>query len=250
MHQSELLWQRHHEVAPYPDGVRDVPELIRGTAFFPGGRGVWQWEAGSSLPPLPVGGIMVLGHDFHAEEAYRASLARGYEPRSQPTWRALLQLLETARIHPLHCFFTNVYMGLRHGSAATGRFPGAADPAFVQRCVTFLSVQLAVFQPRIILTLGGYVPPLLARLAPDLEEWRSASRLQDVDSRGPFRPAVRFVTEIGLVQTAVVALTHPSQRRINVRRRRYSTQDGEAAELQMLADAFANLPAYHSPPAA
>jgi hypothetical protein len=250
MHQSELLWRRHHEVAPYPDGVVPVPALIEGTAFFPGGRGVWQWEAGLPLPPLPVGGIMVLGHDFHSEEAYRASLARGYEARSQPTWRSLLALLEAARIHPLHCFFTNIYMGLRKGSATTGKFPGAADPAFVQRCLSFLSVQLAVVQPKIILTLGSYVPPLLARLTPDLEEWRSAASLLDVDARRPFRPAVRFATASSVVESAVVTLTHPSQRRLNVGRRRYLTQAGEAAELQMLADGCATLPVQGSHPAA
>jgi hypothetical protein len=248
IHQSETLWRNHHEVAPYPNGVIAIPEMIRGTAFFPGGRGVWQWHSGASVAPLPVGGIMVLGHDFHSEHAYRESLVRGYEPRSQPTWRQLLQLLDQAKIHPLHCFFTNVYMGLRRGSATTGPFPGSSDPAFVGRCLKFLRVQLEVFRPAIILTLGSHVPPLLARMTTELDEWQSAVRLQDVDARGPCRRAVTFATDHGPVQSAVVALTHPSHRRLNVARRKYLGFHGEAAELQMIADACATLPVYGDPP--
>lgn len=47
----------------YPSGAIPVPEAIAGTAFFPGGHGLWMEEG---APSFPVGGIMVLGHDFHS----------------------------------------------------------------------------------------------------------------------------------------------------------------------------------------
>lgn len=238
MHASEKLWRLHHAVAPYPPDVIPVPQLISGTAFFPGGRGVWQWEPQSPLPALPVGGVMVLGHDFHSETGYHASLARGWELRSQPTWRQLTGLLEAAGIPLVQCFFTNVYMGLRKGGRATGRFPGASDSGFVGRCLDFLGVQVGAFRPRIILTLGGYVPSLLARLSDDLEAWRGVTRLIDIDRIGPVDTGARIQSNKCTVRAAVAALTHPSQRSLNVRRRRYRNRVGHDAELLMLRDAL------------
>src|SRR5687767_9546772 len=115
MHAAEQLWKRHAPPLGYPAGVVAVPECIKGTAFFPGGYGLWRPDTSTPLPPFPVRGIMVLGHDFHSEYGYRESLARGCEAETQPTWRNLLVLFKAAGIAPERCFFTNVYMGLRAG---------------------------------------------------------------------------------------------------------------------------------------
>ena len=45
-----------------------MPEKTRGTTFFPGG--LWSPDPEKGLPPMPVGGVMVLGRDFYSEAGY------------------------------------------------------------------------------------------------------------------------------------------------------------------------------------
>ncbi len=78
---------------------------------------------------------MVPGHDFYSEAGFRRFAAKSTKG---PTWHNLLALLARVGIEPERCFFTNAYMGLRAGSRNTGRFPGARDPGFVERCRAFL----------------------------------------------------------------------------------------------------------------
>lgn len=129
-------------------------------------------------------------------------------------------------------------MGLKEGSKPTGKFPGARDAAFVRRCQWFLLEQVRIQQPRLLLTLGKEVPPVLAPLAPALHEaWAGMRTLCEMDRRG-----------VGLVgpihfpatphPTVVVALTHPANRAPNVQRRWYQGLEGDAAEQALLRDAL------------
>ena len=237
MHPAELLWSRHRPPAGYPSGVLPVPEPIAGTSFFPGGYGLWRPDPILDLPAFPLNQVMVLGHDFHSETRYRASLERGDEAATQPTWRNLLSLLNRVGIAPERCFFTNVYMGLRAGNQATGTFPGEADGAFVQHCVRFLAEQLRTQRPVLILTLGINVPPLLGRLAPSLSQWTEGKGLKHLDRVGPVKHDVAFPAAPGFRST-VVALTHPSLRSASVRHRRYADKTGDDAEIAMLEEAW------------
>lgn len=238
MHPARQLWAEHAPSAGYPPGVVCIPEPIPGTAFFPGGYGMWNPSGSPALPEFPVGGVMILGHDFHSESGYRASLARGAESSTQPTWRNLLDLLSEAGLLPSRCFFTNAFMGLRAGEATTGRFPGASDPEFVAHCRRFLARQLHVQQPSLVVTLGVHAPRMLAALSPDLAPWETGIGLKHLDSVGPVREGVTFTAVPGL-RVVAVALTHPSLRHASVRHRRYRNETGARAELVMLRDAVA-----------
>lgn len=239
MHPAEDLWHRHHPALGYPEGVVKVPEPIPGIAFFPGGFGLWRPDITQPLPPFPIGGVMVLGHDFHSEDGYQDSLRRGRESETQPTWRNLLVLLAAASIPTERCFFTNAYMGLRKGSATTGEFPGAKDQAFVDHCASFLEEQIRAQRPSLILTLGINVPPMLGRLSADLADWTKGRGLKYLDSgKGPMRDSVVF-RGIPNLRTTVVSLTHPSLRAASVRHRSYKGKSGGEAELLMLRDALA-----------
>jgi hypothetical protein len=240
VHPVEDLWHRHHPILGYPKGVIPVPEPIQGVAFFPGGYGLWRTDVSQPLPVFPVGGVMVLGHDFHSETGYLQSRARGHEAESQPTWRNLRALLGAVGIQFEECFFTNVYMGLRAGNSTTGTFPGASDESFVEHCTAFLTEQLVAQQPRLILTLGVHVPPILARLSRQLEDWLHAKGIKHLDRVGPVRRAVTFDSAPGLSST-VVALIHPSLRHASLRHREYSSLSGAAAELAMLRDGVASI---------
>ena len=237
------LWKQHAAVAPYPVGCVPVRAPIAGTAFFPGGFGLWNPARTSPPPGLPVGGIMVLGHDFHSEAGYEASLAAGAEPASQPTWRALIEWFEAVGIDPTTCFFTNVYMGLRQGAATTGRFPGASDAAFVERCRTFLRQQLEVQRPRLVLTLGVWVPRLVAPLGrAALAPWLEATTFATIDGPDGMGALREDVPLFSGGTCTVAALSHPSFWPRSATTRRYRRATGRAAHLDLLRDAISGNP--------
>jgi uracil-DNA glycosylase len=236
MHPARTLWSEHQPLGGYPAGVVPVPEPITGTAFFPGGFGLWNPSGSPSLPPFPLGGVMVLGHDFHSEAGYQDSLERGRERETQPTWLTLVWVLRRAEIPLTDCFFTNVYMGLRKGSGTTGPFPGAADKVFVAHCRKFLIRQLDVQRPSLVITLGVYAPQILASVSPQLPSWADRPGLKNIDETGPVRIGVS-VSGLEGFTTTVVALVHPSLRSANLRHRRYKEAVGDAAEMLMLRDA-------------
>jgi len=244
-HPVELLLDTLSEVKPYPEGVVPFSARLPGTAFFPGGAGLWGAQGDRPLPIMPIGGVMILGHDFHSEAAFAKTLVSGGEVhlsragpnyRRVPTWEALLDVLDELEIAPARCFFTNVYMGLREGSGTTGRFPGSRDVAFVERCRRFLLKQLDAQRPKLVLTLGAWVPPFLAPLAPQLADWLGVRTLREIDRRGPVRHRVRF--DGSVFSCSVVALTHTCLRGPNVGRRRYGDLEGHAAEIAMIREAI------------
>ena len=140
-------------VPPFPPGVSAVPEPIEGTAFFPGGLGLWMEEPDRECD-VPVGGCMVVGQDFNTVATYERALQNRSEIGASPTWQVLRRLLARFNIRPESCFYTNAYMGLRVTGPETGRFCGARDKDFVNRCAIFFSRQLAVTRPKLILMLG------------------------------------------------------------------------------------------------
>jgi hypothetical protein len=210
------LYERAH--------VRPIPGRIPGTAFFPGGSGLHLSDP--AVAEFPVGGVMILGHNFDSEAGFQASFARGREDVKQGTWGALLQLLKDADIPVEACFFTNAFMGLCEGDD-NKKYLGRDNLDFRAACLRFLKAQIATQRPRFILTLGLHVPPLLAAASPDLEAWAGKVkrhgcdrrlRLRDLDA-APFFSGARF--ELGGGSThraAVAAIAHPSYR-LNGRRR-------------------------------
>jgi len=181
---------------------------------------------------------MVLGHDFYSEAGFRRFVQTRGESTRGPTWRNLLALLARVGVGTQECFFTNAYMGLRAGSQNTGRFPGARDAAYVERCRSFLLEQLRAQEPRVILSLGSHVPAFLAPLSPDLGPWKGAKVLARLDERGvPVISGAEFRGLPGL-SVSVVALVHPSLRPASVGRRRYGGLTGDAAEIAMLQEAL------------
>lgn len=242
-HPAVELWSAHHPAHGYPSGVEAVPEPIPGLAFFPGGWGLFGAKRDAPLPPMPTGGIMVLGHDFHSRRGYDESMRLGGERLTLPTWRSLLSVLEASNIPPETCFFTNLYMGLRCGEKTTGVFPGASDVAFRRHCQDFFVRQLAVQRPRLVLTLGVQVPPVIAGLSGQLAPWGEARGIKHIDRVGALRTDVAFAGLDGFT-TTVAALLHPSLRSASLRHRRYVEQSGvvrvgNEAELALLRDALA-----------
>ena len=181
---------------------------------------------------------MVLGNNFQCSENYPSLLLAGEEDRQKDaTWRNLLKLLKEARIDPSTCFFTNAYMGLVEGSDPTRTVPGMSDPAFLQRCRSFLLHQLAVIQPRVILALGTKVPSFIAPLSPQTAHWSQAKTWAQIDARdGAFVPRAIFP---GMPHpVSIVCLLHPSFRGPNLHRRAFRTHRGGDAEMALIREAM------------
>lgn len=207
---------------PYPRGVVAVPEPIAGTAFFPGGLGLWL-EEDNAHQPLPKD-FMIVGQDFNTLATYERARILGSEANSSATWRNIRKIFPELNIPLTDCFFTNIYMGLRAEGRETGRFPGARDRNFVERCAAFFRRQMEAVQPKIILTLG--MEPLRV-LGSEVFGFTVPRRLFLCDRiYGP------FLAKHG--EVAVVPLTHPSWYLRNVARRRFCGETGIAAEIAMV----------------
>lgn len=239
-HPIEQLFERLPMVEPYPAGVTRVPSRLPKTGFFPGGTGLWQPDR-EALPPLPVGGTSVCGHNLDSERSFAQSVARDGENLNGATWRDLTEFLVRAfegESALAGCFFTNFLIGLIVGGSAVGPFPGTKDPAFVERCRSFFVYQVQVLRPSLLLSLGIHTPCLLAPLSPLMARWQNARTFSDIDStNGGLIPRA----SIGGVELSIVALTHPCHRRMNVQHRRFHGLSGDAAELEMLRRARAPL---------
>ena len=182
---------------------------------------------------------MVIGHNFDSEAGFERAFNHEGENLKGSTWRNLLACLEQVEISPERCFFTNAYVGLQSGNRAIGSFPGKRDPEFVCWCQNFLLEQIKLMQPRLILTLGAYVPSFMAPLSPELRHaWSGVKRLVILDEQETALVYPSYFEGV-LHPIAVVALTHPAYRHVNVKYRRYGNLKGEAAEQALVRDAIA-----------
>lgn len=219
----------------YPDGVRATDRVIEGTAFFPGGRGLWLEDRDHAQAKLPVSGIMVLGHNFDSTTGYEASVSRKKENLNGPTWRNLIKLLEEAKIPLNECFFTNFYMGVIDGTSSTGKFPGAKDRGFVDQCRQLFTEQIRLQKPSVIFVLGTAIPRLISSMSGDLSPWAKATSLKKIDEKGALFTKVLF-TEADHT-CAVVSLVHPSYRQRNITYRTQPGMSGNEYELSLIKKA-------------
>lgn len=142
-----------------------VDELIQGTAFFPGGSGLWRGDVlGGPLPRyFPDAPIMLVAHNYDSINAHRRAKARGGEVDSS-FWRdRLIPYFTLAGIEPASVFFTNALMGCKPGSA-TGDMP--VVPGYEEQCLDFLRQQIEIVKPRVVIAFGGKARARLRKVLP------------------------------------------------------------------------------------
>lgn len=104
---------------------------MNGTAFFPGGDGLWKPNPGDD-PPFPLNAVPVLGSDFGEAVSYDAQFERNVDYRGEidgATWRGLLKILDLARIQREELVCTNAWPRLLEGDGPVkGRVPGGQRP--------------------------------------------------------------------------------------------------------------------------
>jgi hypothetical protein len=69
---------------------------MNGTAFFPGGDGLWKPHPGDD-PAFPIGGVLVLGSDFGDVVSYDTQFERDIAYRQEiegARWRGLLKRVD------------------------------------------------------------------------------------------------------------------------------------------------------------
>ena len=231
------LLTRMDELVPaalYPDQViRTPPDRIPGTAFFPGGSGLYLEDRDPGAAEFPFRGVMVLGHNFDSEAGFQRSLEQGKEKLTSGTWRSLIGLLRAADVPLEACFFTNAFMGLCEGSNSFD-YRGRDDQQFRAACLELLVAQIELQRPRLIVTLGLHVPPLLASISPGLSAWSSPQlRLKDIDKE-PIFFRVGIKLHNGLAHEAnVVAIAHPSLPNSG-KRKPLGFSKGKAGELELV----------------
>jgi len=138
---ADLFLEMESTVTAYGPGAIKVMLRIDGTAFFPGGLGLWRGLEKHGTPPVkfPRFPIMILGHNFDKVKGLADSHKRGIELMNGSTWRILRRYLEVAEISKSDCFFTNVFVGLQ---------------PIKSQCRAFLLRQVERVKPRLIATLG------------------------------------------------------------------------------------------------
>ncbi|MEA2785890.1 MAG: uracil-DNA glycosylase [Candidatus Eremiobacteraeota bacterium] len=155
---QQLLDEMRETVRDYHPAVgrtgATVDELIQGTAFFPGGSGLWRGNAlGGPLPDhFPDAPVMFVAHNYDSINAHARAKARRGEVDS-PFWRdRLIPYISMAGIDPADVFFTNVLMGCKPGSAI-GDMP--VVPGYEEQCVAFLRRQIEIVKPRVVIAFGA-----------------------------------------------------------------------------------------------
>jgi len=233
-------WREWTSVQPVLPAER-VPAPTAGTAFFPGGIGLWkpdrdiqtQSEAALCRP------LMVIAHNFGPLDYQESCMVSGEDvDDSRGTWPNLRTLL---RGRESQCFYTNVFVGLLpRGAKFKGEFPGCDDTAFVKHCAEVLRAQLEVVKPRALVVLGldaaGFMARAFAQFAPWIGPRGGYKSLTTIDAQN--FSLIESMQIASLEHPLVAALVyHPCEQR-NQHRRRYDGLVGHEAEMRLVDLAF------------
>lgn len=163
---QNLLDTMHATVLDYhPSVLRPATacdEVIQGTAFFPGGSGLWRGDSlhGTLPESFPSSPLMVVAHNFDSIDSYNRSMARGGEVDSL-FWSILIAILRESNTALEDVFYTNALMGFKPGSAV-GNMPAAGG--YEEQCAAFLKQQIEIVRPRAIVALGEKAETRLRRI--------------------------------------------------------------------------------------
>lgn len=158
---QDLLDEMGRLVVTYPEKVeptgRTLDELIAGTAFFPGGTGLWRGKisAGPLPEEFPERPFMFVAHNFGNLASLQQAIREKGEAHSAfaNLWTNLLGFFEYASpLTPAECFFTNALMGLKLDDRS-GKMPHSE--AYESQCLHFLGRQVQIVEPRAVVILGG-----------------------------------------------------------------------------------------------
>ena len=159
--------------------------ILKRTAFFPGGVGLWK---SSDNPILPVGGVLFLGSDWGDVESFDKG-GEGEADGDNRTWKGLRKIVSLAKIPQDHIFCTNAWPCLRAGARAIGgAAPGSKDPEFTRRCRVFFLRTIELMRPKLVVPLGILATSFVASLTPaESSPWGKVSSWRQIDPKPVWR---------------------------------------------------------------
>ncbi len=213
------------------DTMTSIKCGIKGKAFFPGGRGIYDDDNDYSLSNKSV---MILGQDFDTKKNYEVSKNKGNE--KNPTWEGLRKLLLKTPIKLNDCFYTNAIMGVRNTNRNTGKSPAFKDKEYIEKCQEFFLYQLEIQKPVKILVLGLRTAEFLSKTSLQLESWKSIASFKSIDEKNDqIRKDILFKNNI---KSDLVLLMHPSARKYNLDSRKYGDVEGMDAQIKMINELY------------
>ena len=154
-------------VTSYPPHIYRIESpYVEGTAFYPGGCGLWSGFKHFAPPPevFPASPAMIVAHNYASLDAYKKLRKKGGE--SGFWWREIvLPLLSGAGIDATTAFYTNALMGLKDGSSVG---PMNATKEFENECCQFLVEQIRIVQPSIVITFGDSAYSRVRKVVPNV----------------------------------------------------------------------------------
>ena len=235
-----LYRNRNLIVTEYPSTISKMRGFLRGTAFFPGGQGLYIRDI-NNPPSFPVNGIMVLGQDFDNAKGFQDTIQNGdYDELNSKTWRNMLSIFTPSGINPSDCFFTNAIMGVRNTESNVGESPAFSAPVFLEQCRSFFLYQLNVQKPKLVIVLGTKVIQFLTPLSQRFNEW-SPYGLKNFGARQNWILDNVSFESIPDYSTRFVFLIHPSMLMSNVRHIKFDDLKGIEAIYMLLRKAKENI---------
>lgn len=235
MNEIELLFQELSKYDKYPIKMKKILGEIKGIGFFPSAKGIFTPDNTISNKE-----IMVLGQDGEAELDFKQSINNGQENLNAPTWRNLINLLKESNNTLENCFFTSAIMGIRTGNKSSGKSPAFRYNNFITFCRNFFVKQLTLQKPKLIIVLGIDPLQVIFPLAKPLYKWERIKNFENLDKNK--LQLLKNVTfeEIPNYKVNIVVITHPRERELNIKRRRFLTYQGNEAEVKLIQTALRN----------
>jgi hypothetical protein len=203
----------------YPDDVKPIKQRLKGTAFFPGGDGIYKEGNFKHKDHYP---IMVVGQDYDNEYNFHKvfeSPTQSELSNSNKTWFNLKKILGEEVLQ--NCFFTNAIMGLRIGNSKnigiSKAFKKNNEP-FLLENQQFFNEQLNEIKPKLIICLGAQLPRFIGACyleqLVELAKVRSFSQLDFLNESGVFK--LKYTEG----EANLIFITHPALYDANIGRRR------------------------------